>query len=235
MYEIVDRVRASQTAGNGRMTLTSAMELIQDCSVLWLESEPSFREYIFEKNLGMFLISRQADIVRLPVYGEKITVKTSIYDCNRFMGYRNTVLYGENGLPCLMTWGLGLFVNLDTGKTTRIPQNEIEKINLDRKFKMEYLDRKISVPKSFGRYSNAIVVKNSDIDFYQHMNNVKYIEIALELLPVNFRINRLRIEYKKSARLGDILYPCIIEGYSGCWYILLLDNWDDAFAIMEFS
>jgi acyl-ACP thioesterase len=235
LYKIKAHVYASQTGSNGKMKLTGALETIQDCSLLWLESEPSFWNYLTAKNLGMFIVSRQVDIVRLPVYGERITVQTRIFDCNGFLGYRNTALYGEDGLPCLLTWGLGLFVNMDTGKMARIPKNEIEKITIDQKLEMEYLDKKIRVPDIPGRRSEAVVVKRGDIDLYRHMNNVKYIEVALEFLPEDFEINRLRIEYKKSAKMGDVLYPQIIEESSAHWYILLPDAQGNPFAVMEIS
>lgn len=235
MYEIKDRVCTSRTDANGIMKLTGALEIIQDCSLLWLESELSFRDYLTDGNLGMFILSRQVGIVRLPAYGENITVQTSIFGCNGYVGYRNTVLYGEDGLPCLLTWALGSFVNMDTGRMARIPQNEMDKVTLDPRIEMEYLDKKIMVPDIPGRCSQAVAVKRNDIDLYRHMNNVKYVEVALELLPEDFKISRLRIEYKRPAKLGDILYPQIIEVPSGYWYVLLLDSEDKPFAVMEFS
>ena len=234
LYEIKNRVCASQTASNGKMKVTGALDIIQDCSLLWLESEPSFCDYLAAHNLGMVILSRQVNIVRLPIYGEEITVQTSIFDCNSFFGYRNTALYGEDGLPCLLTWGLGTFVNMATKKIMRMPQSEIDKVNIDQRVEMEYLDKKIIVPDIIGRRAGVVEVKRSDIDLYLHMNNVKYIETALNLLPEGFDIKRLRIEYKKSAKLGDLLYPQIIEVSPTYWYILLLDTQDTPFAILEF-
>ena len=235
MYEIKDRVCASRTDTNGIMKLTGEMDIIQDCSLSWIESEPSFRNYLIGKNLGMFVVSRQVDIIRLPAYGEKIIVRTSIFECKSFCGFRNTTLYGEDGQPCLLTWSLGTFVNMDTGKIAKLPQSEIDKVTLDGKTDMEYLDKKILLPDKPGRYLDPVIVKRSYIDLYHHMNNVKYIEVALELLPENYIINRLRIEYKKPAKLGEILYPKIIEDSPTNWYILLLDSQNNPYAIMEFS
>ncbi|MPM76431.1 hypothetical protein SDC9_123429 [bioreactor metagenome] len=82
---------------------------------------------------------------------------------------------------------------------------------------------------------DAIAVKRNDIDLYHHMNNVKYVEVALELLPMDFVTNRLRIEYKKPAKLGDQLYPQIIKAPPAHLYILLLDSQDNPYVIMEFS
>ena len=83
MYVTKNRVCASQTACDGKMKLTGALDAVQDCSLLWLESEPSFCDYLAAHNLGMVILSRQVDIVRLPIHGEKITVQTSIFDCNK--------------------------------------------------------------------------------------------------------------------------------------------------------
>lgn len=235
MYILKDRVCASRTDTNGIMKLTGAMDIIQDCSLLWTESEPSLRGFLADNNLGMFVVSRQVDIVRLPICGERISVKTSVFSCKSFLGYRNTVLYGEDGRPCLLTWSVGAFVNMDTGKMARLPQSEIDKVTIDDKIDMEYLDKKIIVPNMPGQRLDAVAVRRNDIDLYHHMNNVKYIEIALELLPENFVINRLRIEYKTPAKYGDLLYPKLIEDQSAKWYILLLNSQDNPFTVMEFS
>lgn len=235
MYTIRDRVGASRTGANGMMKLTGAMDVIQDCSLLWMESEPCIQNFFVVNNLGLFVLSRQVEVLRLPAYGEEIAVETRVFACRSFLGYRNTVLYGEDGQPCLLSWSLGAFVNLGTGRVARLPKSIIDKVSIDDKFDMEYLDRRIDLPDIPGRRLEPIAVKRHDIDLYRHMNNVRYIEVALELLPENFMTKRLRIEYKKSAKLGDLLYPRIIEASSSSRYILLLDAHDAPFAVMDFS
>ena len=45
------------------------------------------------------------------------------------------------------------------------------------------------------------------------MNNCCYIRIAQELIPSDFNIKRVRIEYKVAARLGEELTPLVyVEG-----------------------
>lgn len=60
-------------------------------------------KYFQENHLGMFLAFRQIDVLKLPKYGENITVSTGIYDCKGPYGYRNTVLYDENQTPCIQS------------------------------------------------------------------------------------------------------------------------------------
>ena len=46
------------------------------------------------------------------------------------------------------------------------------------------------------------------------MNNANYIRIALELLPADFQVHRMRVEFRMPAKLGDCLTPHLyaIEG-----------------------
>jgi len=235
MFTMKDRVCVSRTGPDGRMKLAGAMDVIQDCSLLWFETEPALRDYLASNNLGMFFVSRQIDIVRMPLYGENFTVQTSAFAFKSFCGYRNTVLYGEDRRPCLLTWSSGAFVNKDTEVVFRLPQREINKITIDDKVDMEYLPRKISLPSVPGKRLAAVPVRHNDIDINRHMNNAKYIEAALEFLPEDFVIKRLRVEYRTQAKLGDWLYPQLITGERGELYILLLNAEDSPFAVLEFS
>ena len=47
----------------------------------------------------------------------------------------------------------------------------------------------------------------SQIDTNEHVNNCQYIQMALEVLPECGHVGKIRVEYKKSAVLGDRIYP----------------------------
>lgn len=235
MYELKSRVCPSHSDAGGRMTFAGAIEIIQDCSQMWLESEPAFRQYLAGENLGMFLTSRQADIVRLPRCGEPITVRTSIYDTNAFFGYRNTVLFGGDGRPCVLSWCIGAFVSFATGRMVRLPAEQRAGITVDPRVEMEYLGKKIPVPDIPGREAEPIAVRRADIDFNRHMNNARYVEAALECLPEGFPFRRMRVEYKKPAKYGDRLFPLCIDDPAGRRLVLLRDGGGAPYAVVEFS
>jgi acyl-ACP thioesterase len=234
LYEIHDRIGASMTGANGAARLTAALDIIQDCSLFWMESEPSFGDFLARNRLSMLLVSRQADILRLPAYMEKVAARTGVYDCKSFYGYRNTVLYGQDGAPCILTWSIGAFIETDTGRMARIPPEEIMKVTMDKKIDMEYLDKKIVLPEAPGYRPEAIPVRRGDIDLNRHMNNVRYIEAALELLPDNAPVKRIRVEYKSPAKPGDMLYPRIIETPDKR-YVLFSDHQGRLYTVMEFT
>lgn len=234
MYTITGRVGAGHTDADGKMKLTAAVDMMQDCSIHWMESEPNFSRFLSKNNLGMFLLFRQAEIVRLPDFGERISAATSIFKCKGYYGYRNTFLYGEDGKPCIKSWGTGAFVNYESGRMTRLPQEEIDRVTLDPQLEMEYLDKRIVLPDIPFKALPETPVRRGDIDFNGHMNNARYLEAALEAMPVPISVRSFRIEYKTAAKLGDILFPHFAETDDKT-YITLCDQEKKPYSIIEFS
>lgn len=64
--------------------------------------------------------------------------------------------------------------------------------------------------------AESIVAARYHMDTNHHVNNAQYVEIAREILPDYFKIEEIRVEYKKVAVLGDVITPHISkinEGY----------------------
>lgn len=234
MYSIEGRVSASQTDANGRMKPIAALDMMQDCSQFWMETEPAFTAFLRDNGMGMFILSRQADMVRMPAYGERVRAATWIFDCRGFYGYRNTALYGEDGAPCVLSWSIGAFVGRESGKMARLPQQVKDQLCLDEKLEMEYLDKRITLPKVMEAKLAPVPVRRGDIDMNGHMNNARYVEAALELLPDGFYAKRLRVEYRQAAGPGDLLYPVLGEA-DGQLYMVLGDAEGRPYTVMGFE
>ena len=52
-----------------------------------------------------------------------------------------------------------------------------------------------------------MIIAKHHIDTNHHVNNAQYVEIAREALPEERFVRELRVEYKKAAVFGDIIYP----------------------------
>ncbi len=73
----------------------------------------------------------------------------------------------------------------------------------------------------------------ADIDYNQHVNNANYIRIAMELLPEEFSIREMRVEYRIAAKLGDTLQPTVFHHNDS--FIVALSIGNETSAIVEFS
>jgi len=203
-YAITRTVGASHIGPDRKIRCSALVDFMQDCSGLQLDSLVNMQAYFKQNNVGMYLTSRQLDIARLPVYGEDVTVTTAVFDCKTIYGYRNTNIWGKDGDLCVASCVTGAFIDLGTGRPHRMPESVIADFQMKPKFDMEYLPRRIALPKVPEEYLGEIKVTRYLLDVNNHVNNARYVDLALEYLPPK-RLSRIRLEYRTPALLGDII------------------------------
>ena len=233
MYSLNYKVTTSSCDCNGKLKIFSALQMMQDCSEMWIESEPTVKKFFNDQNMAQLLATRQVDIVRLPLFKEDLTVTTSVYEVKPMFGFRNTFIRDAKGEPCLKTWSMGAFVDLSTGRLKRIDEATIASIAIDDKQEMSYRDRRIILPHEGGVTLDPVRVMRADIDYNRHMNNAHYVRIAMELLPEDFEVKGMRMEYRAPAKLGDMLTPTIFN--QGDTITVSLDIDSETSAIIEFT
>ena len=135
MYSLKYKITTSTCDSEGKLKLFSALQMMQDCSEMWLDSEPEVKDYFARENMAQLLASRQ--------------------------------------------------------------------------------------------------VMRAEIDYNRHVNNANYIRMAMELLPEDFIIKDLRVEYRVAAKLGDSLTPTLFQIENG--YIIELSIGSEASALVEFT
>ena len=233
MYSLKYKVTTSTCDSEGRLKLYSALQMMQDCSEMWIDSEPGVKRYFAEQNMAQLLATRQVEIVRVPQYKEELTVTSTVYGMKPMFGFRNTFIYDADGLPCYKTWSMGAFVDKSAGKLKRVDDATIASMTLEPQLEMNYRDRRIILPKEAGQTCDPVKVLRADIDYNKHMNNSNYVRVAMELLPEGFRVNGLRVEYRIAAKLGDELIPTVYRTEGGI--IVSLSIAGDVSAIIEFT
>ena len=233
MFSLNYKVTTSTCDSEGRLKLYSALQMMQDCSEMWLDSEPVVKQYFSDQHMAQLLASRQVEIIRVPEYKENLTVTTSVYGMKPMFGFRNTFIYDSEGKPCYKTWSMGAFVDKSTGKLKRVDDDTIASMCIDHQLEMEYKDRRIILPKENGVKLDPIKVLRADIDYNKHVNNANYVRMAMELLPDDFKVRGLRVEYRVAAKLGDELIPTIYKIEDGG--IISLSVGNDVSTIIEFT
>lgn len=234
MYSLKYKVTTSTCDSEGRLKLYSALQMMQDCSEMWIETEPGVMQFFARENMAQLLASRQVEVVRVPRYKEELTVTSTVYGMKPMFGFRNTFIYDAQGRPCYRTWSMGAFVDKQTGKLKRVDEATISSMKLEPQLDMNYADRRIILPKEGGEVLSPVRVMRSDIDYNHHVNNANYIRMAMELLPDGFEVGGLRVEYRVPAKLGDELVPTVWT-VSADTVLVSLAIGDEVSAIAEFS
>ncbi|MBQ7716045.1 MAG: hypothetical protein IJT55_00860 [Prevotella sp.] len=233
MYSLKYKVTTSTCDSEGRLKLYSALQMMQDCSEMWIDSEPGVKQYFAEQNMAQLLATRQVEIIRVPEYKEELTVTSTVYDMKPMFGFRNTFIYDAQGNPCYKTWSMGAFLDKVAGKLKRVDQATIDSMTLEPQKEMNYRDRRIILPKQGGDILEPVKVLRADIDYNKHMNNANYVRMAMELLPESMVVRGMRVEYRVAAKLGDILTPTMYQIDDG--FIVSLSVNGEVSAIVEFT
>ncbi len=233
MYSLKYKVTTSTCDSEGRLKLYSALQMMQDCSEMWIDSEPQVKDYFEQQNMAQLLATRQVEIIRVPEYKEELTVTTSVYGMKPMFGFRNTFIYDAEGQPCYKTWSMGAFVDKAAGKLKRVDEATMQSMSLEQQLEMNYRDRRIILPHAQGETLEPIRVLRADIDYNRHLNNANYVRMAMELLPDDFKVSGLRVEYRVAAKLGDSLVPTLYRVDGGI--VVALAVGDDVSAIVEFT
>ncbi len=233
MYSLDFKVTTSSCDSEGRLKLYSALQMMQDCSEMWIDTEPTVQQFFARENMTQLLVARQVEVMRVPRFKEQLTVTTTVYEVKPMFGFRNTFIYDAQHRPCYRTWSMGAFVDKANGHLRRIDDEVVQSLNIEPKLDMTYCDRRIILPKQGGEQGQPIAVMRADIDYNRHVNNANYVRMAMELLPTEFVVRDLRVEYRVPARLGDVLTPTVYHGDQAVCVALAMGN--EVCAIIEFA
>lgn len=232
MYQFDSRIRYSEVDKECNLTLTAMMNYFQDCSVAHSESLDRGVRYLSENHMAWVLSSWQICCDNMPRLFDEVTVSTWAYDMKAFYGYRNFTMDRKNGERLAYANSVWVLVDTLTGRPVKVPEDIINEYGTSPQLEMERSSRKIKVPADMEAGAEMIVPKFF-IDSNQHMNNEKYVAIAQELLPAEFKIKELRVEYKKEAKLGDTIRSSVKKTDEGI-VVVLADTEDKPYAVVQF-
>lgn len=233
MYSIKQRVRYSEADHTKHLTLTGIVNYFQDCSTFQSEDIGLGIEFLESHRRGWVLSSWQIIVHRYPKIGETIEVGTWPTGFDKLYGTRNFVMKDENGEILACANSIWVFMDMEKGRPTKPTEEEIRAYELEPEFPMKYAPRKIDLPEGWEEIP-AFPVRKAQIDTNGHVNNSRYIEMALELLPKEWSLGQVRVEYKKSAVYGDRIYPMLHEE-ENTMIVKLCDEDGRLFAAVEFT
>lgn len=211
LFSVSYRIGASALCGRKTLRYSAIVDYMQDCSVFHLLTLNALQNHFREHNIGMYVVSRQIDIFRLPCYAENITLSTYVYECRQLYGFRNTMIYGENGELCAVCSGAGAFIGMDSKKPIKMPVEVIRSIPVYEKADMEYLPRKIALPDNVleVRQCEPVKVMKYHIDANEHVNNARYVDIAEEAIELGSDVKRIRLDFRTPAKIDDTIVPIV--------------------------
>ena len=162
-------------------------------------------DYLTERKLAWVFYKYNIKVKRYPKYGEKIKVVTMAKSFKKFYASRAYEIYDENNEKIVDGEGIFLLINIEKRRAVRIPDDQYMAYGVDiencpdiKITKLEKLTEEM--------HQNRFKVRYGDIDSNMHVNNVRYVEWAIESLPLeivlNYELKELSVIFEKECRYG---------------------------------
>ncbi len=219
MYSFKSRIRYSEVNAQKELDIPGIINYFQDCSTFHSEHLGIGLEYLEKQNKVWMITNWHLKIVRFPYLGEEITINTWPTSFNAMFGYRSFTMTDSNGELIAAANSIWVLMDMIKQRPIRTNSIEIEKYQLEEAFPMEESPRKLEVLSEYTEGEPFQVFRNN-LDTNLHVNNGQYVKMATEYLPADFTVEEVLVEYKKSALLGDTIYPKVSLSKEKCTIVL---------------
>lgn len=191
----------------GKLSPTSLLKYLGEVSMIHNALLVDLKE--MEKlNYGWMLNRWKVKIDKYPKAEESIKIESWISEVDKFYAYREFIIYDEENFKIGEATAIWIFIDMNRKRPIRIKSDYY---NMDNIFKSKIF-------RQFHRFKPNIEIDNSiefsirrsDIDYNNHVNNVKYLEWIVESIPdeINekYILNEFEILYKKEIKYPDSIF-----------------------------
>lgn len=155
------------------------------------------------------LLKYDITIHEYPKFRDTITVDTKVLGAKKFYGYRQNTIRNSQGEVIGEVTSTAILIDFEKRRPMKISPDQGEVYGIQG-----YLDEVPSlddIPKVQNQhYVKNYDVRYSDIDSNGHVNNVRYIEMAMDTLPRSilneYRLFKVKVLFKKETTDGDTLH-----------------------------
>lgn len=223
-YEQTQKISYFQIDDSRSMTATAMLSALQEMAVTHSDHLGYSMDYLTERRKGWAVINWHLVIHRMPKRGEEITLQTWSDSCRRLQATRSFYVLDEVGEKLVDASSRWVYMDFDTRKPSSVTQEMIDKYYSGKAPAIEnekfFLPRESEITGTVVS-NRAIVVTRRDTDTNHHVNNVKYLEWAMDDVPDEIydgmNVQDVRIVYRKECVRGDVvnLKTYVAEGENG--------------------
>lgn len=156
----------------------------------------------FVNNCIWVLLKYDLDIIEYPKFRETITVETDIVGVKKLYGYRSITIRNSEEKVIVSGISTAILIDFEKRRPIKASPEQCEIYGIEKELEENIpLDDFINLEEP--KYSKDYTIRYSDIDSNKHVNNVKYIEMAIDTLPRNilneYEISNIKVLFKHEA------------------------------------
>lgn len=181
------------------------MKFFEDIAVLQSESLGVGLDYYEKENCAWVLYKWDVKIYKYPKFMDEVKIITNPNAYRKFYANRLFEVRGENNELLAEGNSIWIFLNTENKRPKPVPGIFGKLYGMDPE--NEIVEFTNPSPPEKSEYEKEFQVRYYDIDTNDHVNNVQYVEWALEAIPMEIKSNcglkRIKTVYKKEVNLGD--------------------------------
>jgi len=163
--------------------------------------------YSLEKqNIGWVLLSGAINMIRYPRYKENITIRTWLSEYSLVRGYRENLIFDNEGILIGKAKGVWAFYNIEKKKPVPVFDEIKSKWGITAEISQEIDLDKIKLINE-GKPEMELDVYKSDVDSNKHVNNIRYFHWLIESVPDeildNYILKSVNAKFYTEAKYGE--------------------------------
>ncbi len=210
MYSETIKLKYSDIGKTNRFNIKSLIAYLQEIAGSHSSSIGYGLNDIPKTHITWILLDWKVKMFSHPKYNEELTITTWPRILEKFYSYRDFEIKDSNNNLVAIASSKWILINAETGRIERITPKIIESFDIKNKsvFEDNLLDEKPKIPNDL-KLNFKYKIQRRDIDTNGHVNNLHYIDYALETLPEDVynsnEFDNIEIHYKKEIKYGDTI------------------------------
>jgi medium-chain acyl-[acyl-carrier-protein] hydrolase len=181
-----------------------------------------------KQDIGWVLVSGFMQMDRYPAYKEKITIRTWLSKYSTVKGNRENIIFDEKDNIIGRAKSLWVFFDIKRRRPVQIFDNIKEKWSFcDEECINQNITDKIEAIES-AAYKQEFIVKRSDTDMYNHVNNIRYLKWVIDSIPKeivdNYFLYSIDGRFIGEAQDGDAIISLTDKGINNNSLIHTIKN-----------
>ncbi|WP_077598058.1 acyl-[acyl-carrier-protein] thioesterase [Olsenella urininfantis] len=235
MYSFDSRVRYSECDESGELSIHGLVNYLQDCSTFHSESLGVGLYHMASEHYAWLISTWEIEIARLPRFGEKIRISTWCHEMRGAQAHRCFTIEDDEGRSCVRADSHWFAYDTQLSRPIRIPAGQEGYLTGEGRLDLPPLQRKIAVEGAFVAIPEVTVTRQL-LDTNRHVNNARYIQLALDALEAagtRLSPRRICVQYKTMALLGERIAPRVHNGQDSWTVDLTRTGTDESFAVVR--